>query len=112
MESVTRGIRRSARLQPPAPRPAVVSAAQRRRRRPARSLLVTPRRWPPRRPRPARAPFVASHAERTTARPAHPTTIAELAPLDHQFRSIREGRLLLVLPAPQVRSPHRRGIFA
>ena len=112
MESVTRGIRRSARLQPPAPRPAVVSAAQRHRRRPARSLLVTTAALAATAAAAGAGAFVASHAERTTARPAHPTTIAELAPLDHQFRSIREGRLLLVLPAPQVRSPHRRGIFA
>ena len=31
---------------------------------------------------------------------------AELAPLDHQFRSIHEGKPLLVLPPPRVRSPH------
>lgn len=111
MEGLTRRIRRSARLQPAAPRPVVVSAARGRRRRSARSLLVTAGALAATAAAAGAGAVVASHTERTTARPAHMTTIAELAPLDHQFRSIREGRLLLVLPAPPVRSPHRRGIF-
>jgi predicted anti-sigma-YlaC factor YlaD len=52
--------------------------------------------------------LVASQGHRTTAQARHPTTLAELAPLDHQFRSIHEGRLLLLLPAPRIRSPHVR----
>jgi len=52
--------------------------------------------------------LVASQGHRTTAQVRHPTTLAELAPLDHQFRSIHEGRLLLLLPAPRIRSPHVR----
>jgi hypothetical protein len=40
-----------------------------------------------------------------------PTTLAELAPLDHQFRSIREGKLLLILPPPRVHSPHVRSVL-
>ena len=110
MERMTHRIRGSRLLEPGPARPTVVSAA---------------------RPRPAVGPpraghggaiaataaaagagaLVASHSEHTSARQLQPTTLAELAPLDHQFRSIREGKLLLVLPAPRVRSPHRRGIF-
>jgi Putative zinc-finger len=86
MESLTHGIRRSVRLQPAAPRPVVVSAA-------------------------GAGAFVASQAQRTAAPPSQTQTIAELAPLDHQFRSIREGKLLLVLPPPRVRSPHLRGVL-
>jgi predicted anti-sigma-YlaC factor YlaD len=52
--------------------------------------------------------LVASQGHRTAAQVRHPTTLAELAPLDHQFRSIHEGKLLLVLPAPRIRSPHVR----
>jgi predicted anti-sigma-YlaC factor YlaD len=52
--------------------------------------------------------LVASQSTRTTAHAKPPTTLAELAPLDHQFRSIREGKLLLVLPPPRVHSPHAR----
>jgi anti-sigma factor RsiW len=113
MESVTSGIRRSARLQPAAPRPVVVSAARprARRRRPARSLLVTAAALTATAAAAGAGAFVASQAQRTTAQPAHTQTIAELAPLDHQFRSIREGKLLLVLPPPHVRSPHLRGVL-
>jgi predicted anti-sigma-YlaC factor YlaD len=111
MESVTRGIRRSARLQPAAPRPVVVSAARARRRRPARSLLLTAAALTATAAAAGAGAFVASQAQRTTAQPSHTQTIAELAPLDHQFRSIREGKLLLVLPPPHVRSPHLRGVL-
>jgi predicted anti-sigma-YlaC factor YlaD len=52
--------------------------------------------------------LVASQGHRTTAQVRQPTTLAELAPLDHQFRSIHEGKLLLMLPAPRIRSPHVR----
>lgn len=111
MESLTHGIRRSVRLQPAAPRPVVVSAARPRRRRPARSLLVTAAALTATAAAAGAGAFVASQAQRTTAPPSHTQTIAELAPLDHQFRSIREGKLLLVLPPPRVRSPHLRGVL-
>ncbi|HEX5248554.1 MAG TPA: zf-HC2 domain-containing protein [Gaiellales bacterium] len=55
--------------------------------------------------------LVASQGHRTTAQVKQPTTLAELAPLDHQFRSIREGKLLLVLPPPRVHSPHVRSVL-
>jgi hypothetical protein len=54
---------------------------------------------------------VASHAQHGAQRTAQTTTIAELAPLDHQFRVIREDKLVLVLPPQPVRSPHGRGIL-
>ena len=54
--------------------------------------------------------MVASHARPQPAAPSHTIVVAELAPLDHQFRSIREGRLLLQLPPPPMRSPHVRGV--
>lgn len=54
---------------------------------------------------------VASHSHQTSAGTRPATTLAELAPLDHQFRSIHEGKLLLVLPAPRVRSPHARSFL-
>jgi predicted anti-sigma-YlaC factor YlaD len=55
--------------------------------------------------------LVASQGHRTTAQVRQPTTLAELAPLDHQFRSIREGKLLLILPPPRVHSPHVRSVL-
>jgi nitrous oxide reductase len=55
--------------------------------------------------------LVASQSHRTVAQVRQPTTLAELAPLDHQFRSIREGKLLLVLPPPRVHSPHVRSVL-
>jgi predicted anti-sigma-YlaC factor YlaD len=55
--------------------------------------------------------MVASHDRPQPAAQSHTIVVAELAPLDHQFRSIREGRLLLRLPAPPVRSPHVRGVL-
>jgi len=55
--------------------------------------------------------LVASQGTRTAAHVKSPTTLAELAPLDHQFRSIREGKLLLVLPPPRVHSPHVRSVL-
>ena len=61
-------------------------AAARRRRRRGRGRA--PGRWWPRTP------------SRSRAAPSHTIVVAELAPLDHQFRSIREGRLLLRLPPP------------
>jgi len=36
-----------------------------------------------------------SHGRPQPAAHSHTIVVAELAPLDHQFRSIREGRLLL-----------------
>jgi nitrous oxide reductase len=88
-----------------------VSAARARRRRPARSLLLTAAALTATAAAAGAGAFVASQAQRTTAQPSHTQTIAELAPLDHQFRSIREGKLLLVLPPPRVRSPHLRGVL-
>jgi predicted anti-sigma-YlaC factor YlaD len=52
--------------------------------------------------------LVASNSQRTGTQVKPRTTLAELTPLDHQFRSIHEGRLLLLLPAPRIRSPHVR----
>ena len=49
-------------------------------------------------------PAAAPHA------PSRPIVVAELAPLDHQFRSIRAGQLQLRLPPPPMRSPHARGV--
>jgi predicted anti-sigma-YlaC factor YlaD len=112
MERVTHRIRRSGRLQPEPARPAVVSAARSRpRRRSGRRVLATAAALAATAAATGAGAIVASHAHRTATHPAQPTTLAELAPLDHQFRSIREGRLLLVLPAPPVRSPHRRGVL-
>jgi anti-sigma factor RsiW len=112
MERITHGIRRSARLQPGPARPVVVSAARSRpRRRSGRRLTATAAAIAATAAAAGAGAIVASHAQHAAAPPSHQTTIAELSPLDHQFRSIREGRLLLVLPAPRVRSPHRRGVF-
>jgi predicted anti-sigma-YlaC factor YlaD len=55
--------------------------------------------------------LVATHSPGTAAHVKPPTTLAELAPLDHQFRSIHEGKLLLLLPPPRIRSPHVRGVL-
>jgi ferric-dicitrate binding protein FerR (iron transport regulator) len=110
MERVTHRIRRSARLQPGPARPVVVSAA-RPSRRSGRRLLATAAAVAATAAAAGAGAIVASHDPHAATRPAHTTTLAELAPLDHQFRSIREGKLLLVLPPPRVRSPHRRGIF-
>ncbi|MEP6640698.1 MAG: hypothetical protein ABJB93_02205 [Gaiellales bacterium] len=55
--------------------------------------------------------MVASHGHPQPAARSHTIVVAELAPLDHQFRSIREGRLLLRLPPPSVHSPHVRGVL-
>jgi hypothetical protein len=55
--------------------------------------------------------MVASHGQPQPAAQTHTIVVAELAPLDHQFRSIREGRLLLRLPPPPVHSPHVRGVL-
>jgi predicted anti-sigma-YlaC factor YlaD len=113
MEGVTRLIRRSPRLQPALRRPVVVSAARARPgRRSGRRLAATAAAIAAAAAAASAGAIVASQAQHAATPPSHQTTIAELAPLDHQFRSIREGRLLLVLPAPRVRSPHRRGIFA
>jgi predicted anti-sigma-YlaC factor YlaD len=56
--------------------------------------------------------MVASHGRPQPAAHSHTIVVAELAPLDHQFRSIREGRLLLRLPPPPVHSPHVPGVLA
>ena len=110
MERMTERIRGTRLLEPGPARPAVVSAA-RPRRRSGHRVLATAAAIAATAAAAGAGALVASHSEHTSARPSQPTTLAELAPLDHQFRSIREGKLLLVLPAPRVRSPHRRGIF-
>ncbi|HEY2789766.1 MAG TPA: zf-HC2 domain-containing protein [Gaiellales bacterium] len=110
MERVTHRVRGARMVEPAPARPVVVSAA-RPRRRSGHRLVATAAVVAATAAAAGAGALVASHSEHTSARPAHPTTIAELAPLDHQFRSIREGKLLLVLPAPRVRSPHWRGIF-
>lgn len=110
MERVTDRIRGSARLEPAPARPAVVSAA-RPRRRSGHRLLATVAAVTATAAAAGAGALVAAHSQHTATHPPHTTTLAELAPLDHQFRSIREGKLLLALPAPRVRSPHRRGIF-
>jgi predicted anti-sigma-YlaC factor YlaD len=55
--------------------------------------------------------MVASHPRPHPATGAHAIVVAERAPLDHQFRVIRAGRLQLRLPPPKVRSPHLRGVI-
>jgi ferric-dicitrate binding protein FerR (iron transport regulator) len=54
--------------------------------------------------------MVASHVRPEPAAPSHAIVVAELAPLDHQFRLIRAGQLQLRLPPPPMRSPHARGV--
>jgi predicted anti-sigma-YlaC factor YlaD len=110
MARTTERVRASARLEPGPARPAVVAAPARRRRGGRRLLAVTAVVAATAAAAGAGA-VVASQAQHGSQRTAHTTTIAELAPLDHQFRSIREGKLLLVLPPQRVRSPHRRGIL-
>jgi ferric-dicitrate binding protein FerR (iron transport regulator) len=109
MERVTDRIRAAARLEPAPARPMVVSAG--RRPRSSHRLIAAAVAVAAAASAAGAGAIVASHAHRTATQPSQPTTLAELAPLDHQFRSIREGKLLLVLPAPQVRSPHRRGVL-
>ncbi len=107
MGQVTYRLRGADRLEAPGARPAVVSARSRRRSRlfgTAAAIAATAAAA-------GAGAVVASHAQHGAQRTAHTQTIAELAPLDHQFRTIREGKLLLVLPPPRVRSPHRRGIL-
>jgi ferric-dicitrate binding protein FerR (iron transport regulator) len=54
--------------------------------------------------------MVASQSRPEPPAQSHAIVVAELAPLDHQFRSIRAGQLLLRLPPPPVHSPHVRGV--
>jgi predicted anti-sigma-YlaC factor YlaD len=56
--------------------------------------------------------MVASDARPQPAARSHTIVVAELAPLDHQFRSIRAGQLLLQLPPPPLHSPHAHGVLA
>ena len=107
MERLTHRIRGSRLLEPAPARPAVVSAA-RPRRRSGHRVLATAAAIAATAAAAGAGALVASHSQHTSARPSQPTTLAELAPLDHQFRSIREGKLLLVLPPPRVHSPHAR----
>lgn len=110
MGRLTAGVRGSQRLERVPAAPAVVGAP-RRRARSGRRLLTAAAVTAATAAAAGAGAFVASHAEPHGQRTAHTTTIAELAPLDHQFRVIREDKLVLVLPPQQVRSPHRRGIL-
>ena len=55
--------------------------------------------------------MVASHSRPQPLTRPRAIVIAERAPLDHQFRLIRAGRLQLRLPPPKVHSPHLRGVI-
>jgi len=110
MGQLTARLRGSERLERGPARPPVV-AAPRRRARSGRRLLGAVAVTAATAAAAGAGVFVASHAQHGAQRTAHTTTIAELAPLDHQFRVIREDKLVLVLPPQQVRSPHRLGIL-
>jgi predicted anti-sigma-YlaC factor YlaD len=110
MEDVTDHLRAAPKLEPsrtlqPAPLPA--APARRRAGRPAWRLLGVGAAVAAA----AAGAMVASPGQPPPAAQTHTIVVAELAPLDHQFRSIREGRLLLRLPPPPVHSPHVRGVL-
>jgi hypothetical protein len=110
MEDVTHHVRATPKLTPsrtlqPAHLP--VAPARRRVGRPAWRLLGVGAAVAAA----AAGAMVASHSRPEPAARSHTIVVAELAPLDHQFRSIREGRLLLRLPPPPVHSPHVRGVL-
>lgn len=110
MEDVTDHVRETPELEPSRTlRPVRVPVAPVRRRagRPAWRLLGVGAAVAAA----AAGAMVASHFQPRQAAQSHTIVVAELAPLDHQFRSIREGRLLLRLPPPPVHSPHVRGVL-
>jgi predicted anti-sigma-YlaC factor YlaD len=109
MAHVTARVRGSERIERVPAVPAVV--AVRRRGRSGRRLLTAMAVTVATAAAAGAGALVASHASDSGDRTAHTQTIAELAPLDHQFRVIREGKLLLTLPPQRPRSPHRRGIL-
>ena len=109
MEHVTDRVRGAPKLEPSRPLQPVrspVTPARRRGGRPAWRLLGVGAAVAAA----VAGAMVASHGRPQPAAPSHTIVVAELAPLDHQFRSIREGRVLLKLPPPPMRSPHLRGI--
>jgi anti-sigma factor RsiW len=108
MGHLTARVRGSQRLER-VPMPAVVGAP--RRRRSGRRMLAAAAVTAATAAAAGAGAFVASHAEPHAQRTAHTTTIAELAPLDHQFRVIHEDKLVFVLPPQRVRSPHSRGVL-
>jgi predicted anti-sigma-YlaC factor YlaD len=110
MGHVTGRVRGSQRIERVPARPAVVTA-RRRRSRSGRRLLTAAAVTAATAAAAAAGAFVASQAQHGGQRTAHTQTIAELAPLDHQFRVIREDKLVLVLPPERVRSPHGRGVL-
>jgi predicted anti-sigma-YlaC factor YlaD len=110
MGYVTARVRGSERLER-APAAPMVVGAPRRRRPSARRLLVAAAMTAATAAAAGAGAIVASQAQHGEQRTAHTTTIAELAPLDHQFRVIRENKLVLVLPPQPLRSPHRRGVL-
>ncbi len=110
MGGLTAKLRGGELLQPSEARPAVVAAP--RRGRASRRLLSAAGVAAAAVAAASAGAFVASDAHQGAPPRAHATTIAELAPLDHQFRVIREDKLVLVLPPQRVRSPHRLGILA
>jgi predicted anti-sigma-YlaC factor YlaD len=110
MEHVTDHLRATPKLEPSRtlePPHLPVAPARRRAGRPAWRLLGVGAAVAAA----AAGAMVASHGRPQPAAQSHTIVVAELAPLDHQFRSIREGRLLLRLPPPPVRSPHVRGVL-
>jgi predicted anti-sigma-YlaC factor YlaD len=110
MAQVTARVRASERIERTPAAPAVV-AARRVRGRSGRRVLAAMAVTAATAAAAGAGAIVASHAQSGAQRTAHTTTIAELAPLDHQFRIIHEGKLLLALPPQKVRSPHSRGIL-
>jgi hypothetical protein len=109
MEHVTDRLRAAPALEPSRPvQPAHARVVARRRPgRSARRLLGVSAAVAAA----AAGAIVASHVRPQAATRTHPIFVAEVAPLDHQFRTIRAGQLLLRLPPPKVHSPHVRGVL-
>jgi predicted anti-sigma-YlaC factor YlaD len=110
MAQMTARVRGSERIERAPALPAVV-AARRVRARSGRRVLAAVAVTAATAAAAGFGAVVASHAQHGAQRTAHTTTIAELAPLDHQFRIIHEGKLLLALPPQKLRSPHSRGVL-
>jgi hypothetical protein len=107
MEYVTDRVRATPMLEPSRTLQPARSPVRRRAGRPAWRLLGVGAAVAAA----AAGAMVASHGRPQPAGHSPTIVVAELAPLDHQFRTIREGRLLLRLPPPPVRSPHVRGVL-
>lgn len=109
MEDVTDRLRAAPAIEPsrtlqPTPAPLVVRRRRRAGRSAYRLIGVTAAVAAA-----AAGAMVASHSRPQPVTSSHAIVIAERAPLDHQFRIIRAGRLQLRLPPPKVHSPHLRG---